>query len=241
MIGWTKDANGIFISSNAIALSYPEEGNAVCFSWEQNSPWFKQRNELILAMIKRHSINGDFLDIGGGNGFQAKAMIDSGFQHKVILCEPGAAGCLNAKKRGLPLVYCGLFQDMPLEEYDIKGCGLFDVVEHIEDDVLFLNELYDKVPTGTKVFINVPAMKMLWSQADEIAGHYRRYNKKEVERLKQQVKFRFAEYGYYFSFYFLPMLLLRVIPYRLGIRKSHEKVMEDENKNHSSGEGLFKN
>lgn len=239
MANWSTDELGIYQNTKIEKLSYPEEGNDTWFSLEERSPWFNQRNDLILAMLEKHPAEGDFLDIGGGNGFQAKAIINAGFKGQVILCEPGLQGCINARKRNIPLVYNGIFQDFPFDKYNVKVCGLFDVVEHIEDDVKFLNELYDSIQIGTKVFINVPAMKVLWSQMDEFSGHFRRYDNSDIERLKQQTKFKFVDHGYYFSFYFLPLLLLRAIPYKLGIRKSLEKIMQSETGNHSSGKGII--
>jgi len=61
------------------------------------------------------------------------------------------------------------------------GCGLFDVIEHIEDDLKFLNQLYAKLESCSKVFIKVPDMKMLWSEIDEFAGLFRRHNNNDIE------------------------------------------------------------
>lgn len=241
MKNWIKDPLRIFQNSTSENISYPSEGNKTCFSIEDNSQWFDQRNELILAFINKHGVEGDFLDIGGGNGYQAKAIIESGFKGKVILCEPGYQGCVNARNRGVEWVFNGMFQDIQFDEFDIKGCGLFDVIEHIEDDLKFLNQLYDKLEPGSKVFINVPAMKILWSETDEFAGHFRRYDLHDINRIESNTSFKVIDYGYYFSFYFLPLWLLRVIPYKLGLRNGNEAVLISEIRNLQSKKGFLDN
>jgi hypothetical protein len=239
-MNWALDKNGIFRNGVDLSkISYPDEGNVLSYDLEENGAWFKQRNDLILSLIKKYPFSNDFLDIGGGNGFQAKGIKKSGILGKVLLCEPGYNGCLFAKKREVEYVYNGVFQDFPFDEYKVGGVGLFDVVEHIENDSLFLNELYNLLPQGCKVYITVPAMKTLWSEIDPMVGHFRRYNKKEVERLVSEVKFKIIDSGYYFNFYVLPIFLLRVIPFRLGVRKGFDKTVEDEKNNHKSNKGLI--
>ncbi len=237
---WILDKNKIFQSETASAkISYPEDGNDLSFDLEENGVWFKQRNDLILSLIKKYPFVGDFLDIGGGNGFQAKEIKKSKIGGRVLLCEPGYDGCLFAKKREVEFVYNGIFQNFPFQDYNIGAVGLFDVVEHIENDTQFLNELYDLLPIGAKVYITVPAMKLLWAEIDPLSGHYRRYNEKEVKRLASEVHFKLIDTGYYFDFYVLPMFLLRVIPFRLGIRKGWDKIVASEKNNHKENKGFI--
>jgi hypothetical protein len=159
--------------------------------------------------------------------------------NEVYLVEPGYEGCLNAKRRGIENVYCGLFQDFNFEENRIRICGLFDVIEHIEDDIQFLNELYDKLEFDTHVIINVPALKFLWSDTDIHSGHFRRYNLRDINRIEKNTRFSAIQFGYYFSYYTLPLFLLRVIPFKLGLRKSLDEVSESESENHQNNKGLI--
>ena len=164
-------------------ISYPDTGNQDSFEIENNSPWFLQRNDLINFFVNKYDPEGDFLDIGSGNGFQSKSLTDNGYKYKVICCEPGYKGCLNSSIKGVKYIYNGFFQDFPFDDYNIKAIGLFDVIEHIEDDEDFLNTLYEKVPNEAMIFINVPAMKHLYSETDEFAGQFRRYNKNDLQRI----------------------------------------------------------
>lgn len=81
-------------------------------------------------------------------------------------------------------------------------------------------------------------MKTLWSEIDPIVGHLRRYNKKEVERLSSEVKFKIIDSGYYFNFYVLTIFFLRVLSYLIGIRKGWDKILKEEN-NHKNDRGII--
>lgn len=238
-IKWILDENNIFRNEKNAEISYPDVGNDSCFSIEDESPWFKQRNELINALITGNNLNGNFLDIGGGNGFQAKSLEENKSIEKIFLVEPGYSGCLNAKKRGIENVFCGVFQDFDFKENKVSICGLFYVIEHIEDDITFLNELYVKLPKNSHVLINVPALQWLWSDADIHSGHFRRYSQKDLKRINQETKFQIIDSGFYFSYYTLPLFILRVIPFRLGFRKNLEEVLESETQNHQPNKGFL--
>jgi SAM-dependent methyltransferase len=60
---------------------------------------------------------------------------------------------------------------------------LMDVLEHIEDDFLFLSRLLAATAEGCHVLLTVPADPSLWSAHDESFGHYRRYDKSRLEML----------------------------------------------------------
>ena len=95
-----RDTNGIWIDKEASKVSYPDDGNVDCFSVEENSFWFNHRNDILKEAITRFPFQGNFADLGGGNGYQAK-FISSNFPlAKVFLVEPGYQGCLNGIKRG---------------------------------------------------------------------------------------------------------------------------------------------
>ena len=93
------DRNGIFISKNQDKISYPDKGNDSCFAIEENSFWFKHRNNCILESVKNHASRELFFDIGGGNGYVSAFLKNNGVE--TVLVEPGKQGALNAKKRNI--------------------------------------------------------------------------------------------------------------------------------------------
>jgi SAM-dependent methyltransferase len=54
---------------------------------------------------------------------------------------------------------------------------MFDVLEHIEDDVTLLEALRSRLRPGGHVVLKVPAIKALHSPMDDAIGHWRRYDR----------------------------------------------------------------
>ena len=59
-----------------------------------------------------------------------------------VLVEPGIQGCLNAKKRNLKNIVCSTLENASFKNNTIPAIGLFDVVEHIDNDVEFLTNVH---------------------------------------------------------------------------------------------------
>jgi SAM-dependent methyltransferase len=53
--------------------------------------------------------------------------------------------------------------------------GLFDVLEHLDDDVGVLRDLRRLLAAGGRLLLTVPADPALWSYFDEASHHRRRY------------------------------------------------------------------
>ena len=139
----TRNSDGIHYADTSNIVSYPKDGNDNCFEIEENSFWFRHRNNCIIEMIRNYPPNGNgpIFDVGGGNGYVAKGLLEAGLE--VVLVEPGPAGAINAKKRGIPHVICATTHTAQFKPGSIPAIGVFDVVEHIEDDIGFLKHLWE--------------------------------------------------------------------------------------------------
>lgn len=58
----------------------------------------------------------------------------------------------------------------------------FEVLEHIEDDVSYLKKCANWLYPGGKLLLSVPAHMSKWGPNDAWAGHFRRYERNELER-----------------------------------------------------------
>jgi SAM-dependent methyltransferase len=169
---------GFWISPNVSKVSYEEEHNDICFAVEDQSFWFTYRNECILNAVRLFPPPGAVFDVGGGNGYIAKALQDAGLE--VVLVEPGLRGVRNARQRGVSHVVRSTLGDAGFRTGVIPAVGLFDVVEHIEDDRGFLTDLHTYLIPGGRVYLTVPAFRRLWSHEDIVAGHQRRYTVSQI-------------------------------------------------------------
>ena len=70
----------------------------------------------------------------------------------------------------------------PLEEGDYDFVAAFDVLEHFEDDSLFLEKAGRLLRPGGKILLKVPACQDLFGPVDVASGHYRRYERTELQR-----------------------------------------------------------
>ena len=66
---------------------------------------------------------------------------------------------------------------------------LIDVLEHLEDDKYFLKRFHDKLKSGGRIFIYVPARMELYTSFDKKIGHFRRYTMKELKNKVSEAGF----------------------------------------------------
>lgn len=151
----------------------------------------------------------------GGNGSVSLYLQNQGF--KVLLIELEFATAIEARNKGVVDVICSTFNGAHLEENKIPAIGLFDVLEHIHDDVDFLRRLKRVLCSNGIICLTVPAFEYLWSEADEQAGHYRRYTATSLSVALQKAGFHVKYASFFFSILVLPILAMRSLPYRLGI------------------------
>jgi len=195
------------------STAYSEQSHEWCLSVEDDSWWFQHRNRVLIDLLRRYAPSQPLYDVGGGNGVVAAALCSAGIRALVV--EPGAAGVGNARRRGLEAIQATL-ADCGAARGSIGSIGVFDVVEHIEDDAAFLTHLHEMLAPGGRLYLTVPAYQTLWSAEDVHAQHYRRYTASGLRAALQQAGFSVEHASYLFSFLPLPVLLFRTIPYRLG-------------------------
>jgi hypothetical protein len=75
---------------------------------------------------------------------------------------------------------------------------------------------------GGRLYIAVPAYQALWSSEDDHAGHFRRYTLALLTQRLRETGFAVEYDTYFFRVLLLPILLLRVLPFRLGIRQVND-------------------
>jgi SAM-dependent methyltransferase len=207
--------SGIWFARQNAAVSFPSGGHALCLALEDRSFWFRHRNRCVVSVVRRFPPDGVLVDIGGGNGYVAKGLSDAGIA--CVLVEPGIDGALAAHARGIDPVICARLEDLALPAASIAAAGMFDVLEHIEDEAAALHQIHGLLKPGGRMFLTVPAYQFLTSDEDRAAGHYRRYTLRGLRTRLEAARFEIAYASYLFSP--LPPLLfcLRTVPSQLGI------------------------
>jgi SAM-dependent methyltransferase len=215
--GLQRGADGVWHGRGREPVSYPAAGNSACFALEDNSFWFAHRNACLSALLRRFPTAGPFFDIGGGNGFVAAAIESVGVP--VVLVEPGADGVRHAQARGLRNVVQATLKEARFRDGSLPAIGLFDVVEHIDDEQTFLREIRRCLAPGGRIYLSVPAGRWLWSDDDVQAGHFRRYTCASLREALERAGFRPLLLSKMFLPLPLPLFLCRSLPSLFGRRR----------------------
>ncbi|MEO5376596.1 MAG: class I SAM-dependent methyltransferase [Magnetococcus sp. DMHC-6] len=102
-----------------------------------------------------------------------------------------------------------------------------EVMEHLEEDGLFLSKIYALLQDGGEIIVSVPARTLYWSIHDEIVGHRRRYEKQDLIQLFTQagfVQIQVISYGFPFvNILRFPRRLLAWVQYNKKVVWDHQK------------------
>jgi SAM-dependent methyltransferase len=221
-----KTGDGLWSLATLSTESFPSNGHTILADIEPHSYWFNHRNDVIAAAVIRFPPQGWIFDIGGGNGYVSFGLRKAGFE--CIVVEPGPVGAANAVARDIPTI-CAAFQNLELADSSIPAAGLFDVLEHIEDDAAALANLHRVIMPGGRVYLAVPAHRALWSEEDVFAGHFRRYTLSSLRCRLEQAGFSVEYETYFFSVLLVPVFLFRVLlaPFRSRTPANTERTAHD--------------
>jgi SAM-dependent methyltransferase len=179
------------------------------FEVEDRHFWFRSRRRCIAAatrLIPEGSVH-DIIEHGCGTGFILAELKRLFPNAQVTGADLFAEGLAFARRRFAgTLVQADLFSCDFRSAFDL--IGLFDVLEHLDDDLAALRALREQLRPGGRLLLTVPAHQMLWSDYDVASGHCRRYSRPQLEARLSAAGFR-VEYCTAFMFVLLPLLLAR--------------------------------
>jgi SAM-dependent methyltransferase len=221
----TEEEPGLWTTREKAKVSFPVDAHKALAEIEDTSFWFAHRAAVIARVLSRYPPHGPVFDVGGGNGYMVRELRACGIE--AILIEPGEDGARAAMARGLEPVVNATLTTAGFRRETLGAVALFDVLEHIEHDVAFLDTIAELLKPEGRIYITVPAHMWLWSEEDVRAGHFRRYTAASARDVCEQANFEVEFDSYFFSVLPLPILTIRSIPSKLRLRKA-EGVRADE-------------
>ena len=136
------------------------------------------------------------------------------------------------------LRFCRGQVDLPLYQIDatllpfhnyFEIIGMFDVLEHIEDDERVLRECRAALKEQGRLILTVPACPALWGPFDELSHHRRRYTHRNLCEKLEHAGFA-VEWASHFMFFLFPVIyVLRTLKKRFGRARvdTSERVPSD--------------
>ena len=185
--------------------------------------WFQARNELILWTIQQYFGKPiRYAEIGCGTGCVLQAVEQKFPSASIFGTELFVEGLKHASRR------CKEAELMQLDARKIPWrnqfdlVGIFDVLEHIEDDEGVLEQIYKSLIHGGGVLITVPQHLWLWSAVDEAVCHVRRYSARELENKVRAAGFEILQSSSFVALLLPFMVAARFVSRRPAIDASAE-------------------
>lgn len=149
----------------------------------------------------------DLVDIGCGNGL-LQVQVEESYGRKITGFDLNEVA-LRLNRSSLSSVwYYDIHERNPKFQARFDLGFLFDVLEHIDDENRFLNDIAFHLAPGGKLVVNVPAGQWAYSAYDRAAGHKRRYSIASLNIVAQRSNCAVMKWSYW-GFPLVPALLLR--------------------------------
>ena len=146
------------------------------------------------------------LDVGAGSGFFSRRLLSETSAKEAWCVDISYSDDSDALEAGKP-VYFRRSVDMVNADLVL----LMDVLEHVDDDVGLLENYVQRVPSGARFLVSVPAFQFLWSGHDVFLEHKRRYRLNQIEGVAKQAGLTVKHGAYYFGAVFPIAATIRLV------------------------------
>ena len=196
----------------------------IMFRIEQSHWWYTGRRKILTRFVEDicrrvTDRRPRILDVGCGTGANLLMLSKFGDAEGVDVSEDALAFC---RERGLANVKLGAAEALPYDDGTFDLVTALDVVEHLDDDVAGLREMYRVLRPGGYALLFVPAFMFLWGVQDDISHHRRRYTRDNLEQSVRAAGFEIERFTYANITFFAPILMGRLLMRITGLRPASE-------------------
>lgn len=148
--------------------------------------WF---NQWTVKKFEKY-LKGDILEVGCGIGNFTSTLKEYGniwamdINKTYVNQTTNLLG--NKGKAGIGDIESGKYF---FEEKKFDSIICLNVLEHIKDDEKALNNIFNLLKDGRYLILLVPAFDFLYGEIDKSIGHFRRYEKNELQKMVKSLGF----------------------------------------------------
>jgi SAM-dependent methyltransferase len=172
--------------------------------------WFRSKTSVVSTLVKRYAPHGPLVDVGAGSG-GVTAQLCPGRAKLAVEGSPELVSICAG--RGMPAIV-GSASQIPLASASMSVVTMLDVIEHLPDPIAALREARRLLRDDGLLIVTVPAHAWLWSEADELLGHVKRYRRSLLRQELQASGFRALWMSHVFSWLVPPVYVSRRRPSR---------------------------
>ncbi|MBK7392226.1 MAG: class I SAM-dependent methyltransferase [Chloracidobacterium sp.] len=187
--------------------------------------WFVGRRAILESFLKpicssliTRNSSLRILDVGCGTGANIEMLSQYGESEGVDVSDDALEFC---RRKGLK-VQKGLAETLPYADESFELTTALDVVEHLDDDIAGLKEMFRVTKRGGYSLIFVPAFMWLWGVQDDISNHRIRYTKRQIVERLETAGYTVERATYANWTFFAPILAGRTIMKLTGIKPESE-------------------
>ena len=170
------------------------------------SHWYYQSKAKAMTRMLSGVQPSIILDVGAGSGFFSRKLLADSSVKEAWCVDISYEEDSDAVEAGKPVHF-----RRSVDSVNADLVLLMDVLEHVDDDVGLLQHYMEKVPSGTRFLISVPAFQFLWSGHDVFLEHKRRYRLKQMEDVVKRAGLTVKHSAYYFGAVFPIATTIRLV------------------------------
>jgi SAM-dependent methyltransferase len=179
--------------------------------------WYVTKRRLVRHSIRVSRTTGPCLDVGCGGG---ALLLEAGREMPMFGVDLSRRALQHAHSRGLDDLVEAEGGHLPFAEESFGVVLALDVIEHHARPELLIREIRRVTAPGGTLIVTVPAYEWMWSYADHVLGHYRRYTRQRLDSDLRESGFVVERMTHFQSWVLGPAWLFRKIRSLLGRTES---------------------
>lgn len=177
-------------------------------------------------LISKYNLKQPFLDVACGTGYVSRHLAKKGWSGKAI--DYSEKAIQIAKKNLIN------YQQVELERKSLsrvrgkyKTVLMFDVLEHIEDDLSALKKINSLLQKDGHLVIAGPSNPTEWRWDDDYYGHFRRYSEKELKNKLVKTGFvHLISYDYTFPVFWILRRIYTSLINKKTVKNKEERTKQ---------------